>query len=77
MLQFRQQQTAAKCSDLYYNSSDICIFASTLNMYHAMTSHFAKYNLVALMFGGGGVVVRVSDLGSKGLGFDPLAVPKK
>jgi len=29
-----------------------------------------------LLLGGGGVVVRLFDLGSKGLGFDPRAVPK-
>jgi len=28
------------------------------------------------MHGGGGVVVRMSDLGSKGSGFDPRTVPK-
>jgi len=32
-----------------------------------------KYTILE---GGGGVVVRVSDLGTKGPGFDPWAVPK-
>jgi len=39
--------------------------------------YFKSHKTLHLIFGGGGVVVSVSDLGSKVLGFDPQLVPKK